>query len=581
MAMLKTLARKGSARDIRAYLEREGRSLAFDSNVFSEGDDWASLMDETRSLAGKDEGRGYYHVVISPDPRDNATLEQVRALTTRWVSERYPEAEWVANYHDDNGIVHAHVVLNSVAQTTGRKIHIDKTGVREDAVALQSICREIGLSAFDQCRIARTEDGWQCKEGVRASEARAREDEQGRVRERRIAKGEPVGGTRKMGTAEHWSWLDDVRNEADKCLEDCPSWSEFVSRMESDGYGVRLTRRRGAGVGVTYTHPMGALSKAGGYRVKGWKLDREGGAYSYSGVLSRLQPAMADGRTYDGYLRMPRRRATEPFESRLLDRARSRRAISTQDIADACGWCLAKKVGSAEAAAAELNKTRESTTRASAALDEANALLARSEEAMKTIDLLEDGGIPLSQLGDSIHDGRTGATDTEISPELREQRERLYALGIRSRKDAEAALAMARGSVVAARQAMESVEREAALASSAVQVMRRSGMLLKEESPGLRCAQPKGRHDASLPPVIGYDNAAVAGELMRAHKEAVLARLARARWLERNRPRRVIYALLVVKDTSDTRQEMTKRATTAMAPREWSPRDAKGERPRR
>ena len=34
--------------------------------------------------------------------------------------------------------------------------------------------------------------------------------------------------------------------------------------MESDGYGVRLKRRRGACVGVTYTHPRGALSNAGG-----------------------------------------------------------------------------------------------------------------------------------------------------------------------------------------------------------------------------------------------------------------------------------------------------------------------------
>ena len=580
MAMLKTLARKGSARDIRAYLEREGRSLSFDSNVFSEDDDWASLMDETRALAGKDEGRGYYHVVISPDPRDNATLEQVRALATRWVSERYPEAEWVANYHDDNGIVHAHVVLNSVDQTTGKKIHLDKKAIRGDAAALQSICREMGLTAFDQCRITRTEDGWQCEEVVRASEARVREDEQERIRERRIAKGEPVGGTRVTAPAGHWSWLDDVRAEVDKCLEGCPSWSEFVSRMEADGYGVRLTRRRGAGVGVTYTHPRGAQSKAGGYRVKGWKLDREGGAYSYSGVLSRLQPAMADGRTYEGYLRMPRRRAAEPFESRLLDRARSRRKISTQDIADACGWCLARKVGSAEAALEELNKTRAAAVKASAALDEANALLARSKEAMEAIDLLEGDGIPFGLHSDPIRDGHAGAADAEFSPKLREQRARLHALGIRSRKDAEAALAMARGSVVAARQTMEGAEREAALASSAVRVMRRSGMLLKEESPDLRCAQSTGRYDAALPPVIGYDNAAIAGELMRAHKEAVLARLAHARWLERNRPRKVIYALLVVKGTGDTRQETSKRAQRT-TPRGRSPREAQEGRQRR
>ena len=44
--------------------------------------------------------------------------------------------------HIDNGIPHAHIVVNSVNPVDGRKIHLDDNDVQADAMELQRICRD-------------------------------------------------------------------------------------------------------------------------------------------------------------------------------------------------------------------------------------------------------------------------------------------------------------------------------------------------------------------------------------------------------------------------------------------------------
>ncbi len=127
-------------------------------------DDWDRVMDDTRRLWGKDVGRKYYHFVISPDPEDGLTAEQVRDLAVEWARERYAGKEWVVETHDDNGIPHAHVVVNSVDPNDGYKIQISDDDVRKDAMSLQVICKEHGCSAFDDFELSQEEDGmWVAK----------------------------------------------------------------------------------------------------------------------------------------------------------------------------------------------------------------------------------------------------------------------------------------------------------------------------------------------------------------------------------------------------------------------------------
>ena len=143
------------------------RALGIDSqNIVNDRIFWQE-MDETRRLFGKfmkaskGRPREYYHFVLSPGENDGATLEEVREAANRWVDENIgDEFQAVIVYHDDNderlrsgkeGIVHAHVVVNSVNMATGAKLQIGKNGIGVDALAdsAQEIARDIGLSAFD------------------------------------------------------------------------------------------------------------------------------------------------------------------------------------------------------------------------------------------------------------------------------------------------------------------------------------------------------------------------------------------------------------------------------------------------
>lgn len=97
----------------------------------------------------------YREFIISPDVADLANLDQVRKLAARWALENFPTAEVAIVFHDDNkerigngkaGIVHAHVVVNSVDLATGRKVTISNARVRVLHNSLQRIAEGLDLS---------------------------------------------------------------------------------------------------------------------------------------------------------------------------------------------------------------------------------------------------------------------------------------------------------------------------------------------------------------------------------------------------------------------------------------------------
>lgn len=141
--------------DRRKYLENEDRHLErICVNVVDEKH-WDAEMDRTRALYKLRGCVNYREFIISPDAMDHATQDQVRDLALRWLTENFPNAEAAIVLHDDNkerkasgkdGIVHAHVVVNSVDLETGRKMVIKGEKVREIHNSLQRIGKDLGLS---------------------------------------------------------------------------------------------------------------------------------------------------------------------------------------------------------------------------------------------------------------------------------------------------------------------------------------------------------------------------------------------------------------------------------------------------
>lgn len=273
MAMLKTLARKfGGCKQIKDYLARNGRAVTFrSSSIELDGGDWDERMNETRQMFGKDKGRKYYHFVISPDPEDGLDARAVDTLAYDWVRERYSGYQWVIETHIDNGIPHAHIVVNSVNPVDGRKIHLDDDDVQADAMELQRICRDYGYSAFDNFKFSRDEDGaWYART--------PRPDRRREVvlQEARPARRHVTDAQRRARYSGKKLWTDAMHDDIESALQGCRTCPALERRLAEKGYRINVNRR---GV-LTFYPPEGK-----GHPVKGYKLDD---SYTVEGLRERL-----------------------------------------------------------------------------------------------------------------------------------------------------------------------------------------------------------------------------------------------------------------------------------------------------
>lgn len=273
MAMLKTLARKfGGCKQIKDYLARNGRAVTFrSSSIDLDSAGWDGQMDATRQVFGKDTGRKYYHFVISPDPEDGLDAKAVDTLACDWVRERYSGYQWVIETHIDNGIPHAHIVVNSVNPVDGRKIHLDDDDVQADAMELQRICRDYGYTAFDNFKFTRDEDGsWYART--------PRPDRRREVvlQEARPARRHVTDAQRRARYSGKKLWTDAMHDDIESALQGCRTWPALERRLAEKGYRININRR---GV-LTFYPPEGK-----GYPVKGYKLDD---SYTVEGLRERL-----------------------------------------------------------------------------------------------------------------------------------------------------------------------------------------------------------------------------------------------------------------------------------------------------
>lgn len=252
MPMLLTTPAKESCcrRRIKDYLENEfgkspGRALAWDYINLSDKEavHWDQVMDETRkryghntSRAGKP-SRQYYHIIISPDPRDAVDLETLRELTTLWAAEMFggPTEDDYENigalgdfqvaiaYHDDNTnhVPHAHLIVNASNLANGKKLWMSKEiGEHLMPERLQEIAAELGLSYFDDegLNVVRTEKKLKNK-NLTSAEIRL-------IKESKF------------------SWKDELRSRIDiaKCISGTED--DFINALDEMGVGVRQSKER-------------------------------------------------------------------------------------------------------------------------------------------------------------------------------------------------------------------------------------------------------------------------------------------------------------------------------------------------
>ncbi len=240
---------------------------------------WHKVMDATRKRFGKDRPpewferkrqsnpdlvwRNYYQWVLSPDPKDRASAEEVGQLAQEWCERVWPAEQgwqWIWSVHDDNanGVMHAHVILNAVNSSNGLKAQITPEDSDNMARVAQEIARGHGMGTLPDLSERRkaTREGRQAPtiQSVRMSAA-----------ERSL---------RRRGRR---SWVAEIRDAIDESIANSSDWDEFVERFEAEGFTVEWSRR-----GIGYRHP-----DSGGHDKK-VLASSLGSNYDEFGIRARL-----------------------------------------------------------------------------------------------------------------------------------------------------------------------------------------------------------------------------------------------------------------------------------------------------
>ncbi len=103
-------------------------------------------MNITRRFYNKNDGRIFYHYVLSFSPEDNVSAKDCLKITEEVIKANplLKGHEILLCAHTDRAHTHAHIIINSVRQTDGKKFHISKKQYNSWIKKQQAICKSFG-----------------------------------------------------------------------------------------------------------------------------------------------------------------------------------------------------------------------------------------------------------------------------------------------------------------------------------------------------------------------------------------------------------------------------------------------------
>lgn len=288
MTMLKSFSGHASCKGIYKYLNYDrktglGRALGFDSRMVMNQQEWWREFDETRRVHGKfmqrpphGKPREYYHFIISPDEADHADLDTVREIANAWIDSNFEDYQCAIVYHNDNeerlslgkeGIVHAHVIVNSVHPETGNKIQLRDDDVDRLADSLQAISADFGASSFDN----------KDRKYKRKNRGSREEEVISKHEERILRRGER-------------SFKQDIRDIVNDAIDNCENLTDLRRALAPYGYGVA---QRGNDIVFTTPDRKKVTSRALGLKYNDEGLRKRYIAISFVKINTIRYPSFA------------------------------------------------------------------------------------------------------------------------------------------------------------------------------------------------------------------------------------------------------------------------------------------------
>ena len=289
MTYMKPISGHSSAKWIRYYLFKNDRALDRDFLNLTDRDwqgrSWAKVMDRTREIWGNNVARKnskvrtYEHIIISLDEKDNGVeLEDFRDFVNEWASKwfdsRGPEGEGIGRfevaiaYHDDNtareaegeqGILHAHLVINNTDLETKRRIAglLTTKVIQAMRADLQTMSLERGWHAFatDGKSYTKTEmdaKRLQVSRGKRLDRAMSALDDVLADEAKGVQEEEDLGRAMADRMAERYSFEKIIPETFDPAAAERPTDASengfsYTTMRTEDGRALRLVVPRGYG----------------------------------------------------------------------------------------------------------------------------------------------------------------------------------------------------------------------------------------------------------------------------------------------------------------------------------------------
>ncbi len=141
MAVRSSLARPAKAIE---YITNPSKAAFISVQNLNPDKDFAEQFENTAKFFNKNTAysdRKYYHFKLSPNPKDGVTAEQCQKYAEAVCSSLFPNFECVVATHTDSGVIHSHVIINSVSFETGLKFH----ATDKEYGQMKDIANEIGL----------------------------------------------------------------------------------------------------------------------------------------------------------------------------------------------------------------------------------------------------------------------------------------------------------------------------------------------------------------------------------------------------------------------------------------------------
>lgn len=163
----------------------------------------------------------FFHMV-QRFPKDEQ-VDPVKAHAAALELAKYfQDHEVLVCTHVDRDHIHSHFLINSVRLEDGKKLHISEPELTALRQRNDQVCMKFGLPVFQRP---------QKKKQVKS-----------------------VSNAEYHAAAKGESWKFRLINAIDECMRYASTKEEFISLMESEGYGIRWTDSR---KNITYTTPGG------------------------------------------------------------------------------------------------------------------------------------------------------------------------------------------------------------------------------------------------------------------------------------------------------------------------------------